>query len=360
MKNVNVVLNVQRLIKENQNWKEIIQNKPYCITLKENANYILLKYSQIDSDFKNDIVRECRGVIFRKSDMKPVCIPFYKFGNYGENYADDIDWNTAQVQEKIDGSLIKVWFDKEWHISTNGNIDAFESGLSNNVKYKNYGELFLSCITWERISQLNPHYTYMFELVSPYNHIVLKYDKTEIYHIGTRNNDTLQEIDVDIGIQKPQRFPLYTLDDCITSASMFDKHEGYVVVDKYYHRIKVKNPTYVRMHHMINNHTVTIKRLIEIINENEISEFVSYFPNYAVDIYNIQEKIDYIKSEIDDKIKMLKNMEINNKKELAFTIKDSKIKDALFLWYDGKINNGDEYWKRLTVNRKESLVQLVK
>lgn len=48
-------------------------------------------------------------------------MPYKKFFNFGEDCAATIDWNTAKVQEKIDGSLISLyWYDDSWHISSTG------------------------------------------------------------------------------------------------------------------------------------------------------------------------------------------------------------------------------------------------
>lgn len=44
-------------LNENSNWKEILTNPPYNITVKEDGEYILLKYSQIDSDLSNELVK---------------------------------------------------------------------------------------------------------------------------------------------------------------------------------------------------------------------------------------------------------------------------------------------------------------
>ena len=139
------MLSVEKFIWENENWRELLQDFPYYLSVVDDEKYFLLKYQQTKSDFNNDIVKECRGIIFNTTTLKPVCVPFFKFGNYGESYADEIDWNTAKVQEKIDGSLIKLWYDNEWHISTNGTIDASNADILNCVLYKNFKELFLSC-----------------------------------------------------------------------------------------------------------------------------------------------------------------------------------------------------------------------
>lgn len=50
-------------IKQNkENWKEVLQQPPYSLIVKENENYVLLKYNQLESDLSNPIVQECRGV----------------------------------------------------------------------------------------------------------------------------------------------------------------------------------------------------------------------------------------------------------------------------------------------------------
>ena len=144
-----MTLAVLKFIEENQTtWREKLAEKPYSITIKDDGNYTILSYSQIHSDFKEQICRECRGLIIKAAvkgfccvrddyqggfplhctpDIKyiPVCVGFYKFGNYGQDYCPEIDWPSARVQEKLDGSLIRVWFDADtWHISTNNVIDA--------------------------------------------------------------------------------------------------------------------------------------------------------------------------------------------------------------------------------------------
>lgn len=141
-------LKLVEFIENNKDWKELLSANPFCISIQEQDGFILFKYSQVDSDFSNEVVRECRGLILN-AKFKPVCVPFFKFGNYGESYCPDIDWTSARVQEKVDGSLIKVWFyDGKWRVSTNGTIDAYKSEIGQpifsllEIPFKTFGELF--------------------------------------------------------------------------------------------------------------------------------------------------------------------------------------------------------------------------
>lgn len=79
----------------------------YGISSKRHPQYnelILLKYSQIESDFSKQIVCECRGIILNENDNWNIVSQAYKkFFNLGESLAAEIDWSTAKCFEKVDG-----------------------------------------------------------------------------------------------------------------------------------------------------------------------------------------------------------------------------------------------------------------
>jgi len=273
--------------------KALVTAPPYNLIIAEYEEFYLLKYSQIESDMGQPLCQECRGIILRKSDHKIVCHPFHKFFNHGEGHAAKIDWNTARVQEKIDGSLIKVWrHENDFRISSNGCIEATEAKIPNG---NSLGDLFLFAahnqeLMWDKIL---PDHTYMFELISPYNKGVISYPKTAIYHIGTREHSTEQEKEIDLGIQKPREYSFNSFDDMLEASQKLPfSEEGYVVVDANYNRIKVKSPAYVAAHHLKNNGILTPKRFLAIVLDNEINEFISYFPEFEEKTTEAKEKLD--------------------------------------------------------------------
>ena len=246
----------------------------YDIKIKREGELAIFNYS-IGGDFYNPIVQEARGIIIDVVDLEVVCWPFRKFGNHTEGYADKIDWESARVQEKIDGSIIKLWYHKKrrvWTFSTNGVIFAKNARLEKGGGC--YGEVILSTENMKDIAfwQLNEDYTYIFELVSPQTRIVIPYEKAMLYHLGTRNNITGEEYDLDIGIQKPKSYPLTSLEDCIYAAKVLNKTdakevnlEGFVVVDKFWHRVKVKSPAYLTMHHVFMTGDMTKKECVYLL-----------------------------------------------------------------------------------------------
>lgn len=329
-------------IREHSNWEELLSTPPYCLKIKRDCGYVMFSYSQLESDFTNELVRECRGIILDEKTLSPVCVPFFKFGNFGESYVPQIEWKSARTQEKIDGSLIKVWFDDGlWHVSTNGNICADKAVLEKtdlfdeNCAYNTFGDLFAAAKEKAELDfdALDKDCTYMFELVSPYNKVVIMYDDLDIYHIGTRNNKTLQELNIDIGIKKPREFDLNSLDACIAaSKDLPASKEGYVVVDKYFNRIKIKNPAYVALHHIKNGGDPNLLSFIEVLRKNETEEFLTYFPEFKSRIAECESKIASILTELQNNLNGLIGRTFETQKDFALEVKNKRFCAFYFDW----------------------------
>ncbi|MDR2670507.1 MAG: hypothetical protein LBC26_02145 [Oscillospiraceae bacterium] len=339
-----MTLAVTNFIHANRDWETLLADAPYYVKTKRDGGFVLLRYDQIRSDFMQPLVRECRGIILDESDeYRPVCVPFFKFGNYGESYVPDIDWSSATVQEKIDGSFIKLWNRRgAWRVSSNGEIDArnahINSALLTGTGRYNLYDLFTEAWakTGVEMAALDPDNTYMFELTSPHNRIVVRYDETRIHHIGTRNHTTLQEIDADIGIAKPRVFPLGTLEACIASAKELDDDaEGYVVVDKHYNRVKVKSPLYVSLNHLVQG-TTTRGNIVAILQKGEQEEFLAYFPEYNGVFGEITDKISAFAERQDKLFAEIAAVKYETRKDLAAVVTKTECPACLFALMDGK------------------------
>lgn len=177
-----------RFIRDNADWESKLTKPPYCIKLKKDKDLCLFKYDAYASDFHSPEVQEARGIIINTKTCDVVCWPFRKFANYTEDYADTIDWQSARVTEKINGSIMKLWFDHQtgkWQISTDNVIDASKAFLRN--YHDGSGTMISFKTLFDTASQgkldydrLDPDETYIFELVSPINTIVIQYRNHDI------------------------------------------------------------------------------------------------------------------------------------------------------------------------------------
>eukprot|EP01125_Pyxidicula_operculata_P006706 TRINITY_DN2304_c0_g1_i1.p1 TRINITY_DN2304_c0_g1~~TRINITY_DN2304_c0_g1_i1.p1 ORF type:complete len:1245 (+),score=308.37 TRINITY_DN2304_c0_g1_i1:1-3735(+) len=254
-------------------------------------NLVQLSYSQTGSPVEDPLVQECRGLVLdTKNSFKVVCFPYKKFFNFGESNAHPINWQTAQVYEKIDGSLAVLYHYKdEWHVSSS----SIPDGSGTIAKDMTFAQLFWNI--WKSMNYTLPMDTkcsYMFEMVSKHNPIVVKPQRECIILHGVRDNITYQEIDPDVvavahGWESVPKYHFTDISNVVDHARTLSPslHEGYVVCDDNWNRVKIKSPQYVSLSHINSTSSMNKRNMLEIVRSNEGSEFLVHFPQYR-DLYN--------------------------------------------------------------------------
>ena len=373
-----------KFIKENNNWKELLKEAPYFLTIKEDNHYYLLKYNQLNSDFSNEIVKECRGLIIDRQTLEPIALSFKKFWEVENELADTIDWSSAKVQEKCDGSKILCFYDKyenKWQIATSGELNAYKATVSDFGL--TFGDLFDKALiensyTHEGfVSNLLPNYCYTFELVSLENRVVVRYKKPDLYFIGVRNTETFEEMapkkyEENFGflIKTPNEYPLTTLEECIEATKQMSyNQEGYVVVDNNWNRIKIKSPAWKLVSHIRGEGILTQKKILQIIEMNNKKKILQIYPEWKPYIDKIETKIRLYKHDIYNAIDDLKDYVEENElypdskehcKKVVEYITEywEPYKDYLIKWF--KLNHivyfVDTEWNKLSTSRKIELL----
>lgn len=357
-------------ISNNSNWEELLAQK--CVKVKYKDNLAIFNYELnmgidlgINIDFLDPVVRECRGIVVDLNTNKIICHPFDKFGNYTEYYADDIDWSTARVQDKIDGSLVKLyWYNGQWNWATNGMIDAKDAPTSSS-RYSTFEDLIKSAVNYKDIPfwSLDKDSTYMFELTSPENRIVIEYNYTQLWHLGTRHNKSGIELDVNIGIIKPNEYPLKSLDDCIIAVEKLNKYdrcdyEGFVVVDKNYHRVKIKSMSYLTVHRLKDSGgSLTKRRMIELITAHtNVDKLCEDFPNEACVIYWYKYQMAKLEKQVTSFVAFARSLweeYEHDRKAFALQIKDERLKGFGF----DAIDNMDKSPREIIYGAKLSTIE---
>lgn len=373
-------LEILEFIKHNENWQEQLAEKPYCVNVKWDGNYFLLTYNQIKSDFKNKVVQQCRGSVFKyeNGEYTCVCMPFYKFGNYSESYSKDFDWSGAYVTEKIDGSLVNLWYDNgEWHWSTRGCVDA-RKAYTNREQTDSIYDRINSIVSgnYSFLDKLDKSNIYMFEIVYPNMRTIVKHDNQCLNLIGIRNMNTLQEQDINLIYELyaevfeqlgcfgvPCIYKLNSLNDCIDFLkSVNQNNEGFVAVDKEFRRIKIKSPAYLSALSITRGNKVDDEAVISMIRGGVIDDFLAYNDNRPEIIEKIEKLIekynkllDLMKSEYES-TKDSFNLE---RKDFSKIIKPKVdiVKAYLFKCYSGEDMSVDEYLDSIS-NR--TIVQSIK
>lgn len=333
----------------------------YSIAVRRHPEWpelVLLKYDQIASAMGESIVQDCRGLILDESnDWALVSLAFRKFFNHGEGNAAAIDWSTARVQEKLDGSLCVVyWWKGAWRVATSGTPDA-GGNVGNGHIARKFSDLFWS--TFKDMGLPLPTDTalcYAFELTAPENRVVVRHLDRRLTLIGVRDVDANREVPVeDFAHLFPvvQSFPLQSFADVTETFRTMNPlaQEGYVVVDADFNRVKVKHPGYVALHHMRDGFGP--RRIVEVIRSGESDEVLAAFPEFEADMRATFAAFGSLVQEIEADYARLAHIPVDgpaSQKAFALEATKSRVSGYLFQRRNGRVKDAREYLATMQIN----------
>lgn len=143
----------------------------------------------------------------------------------------------------------------------------------------------------ELTTNLDKRSTYCFELTTPYNRIVVNYPDNRITLLSVRDLRSMQEMDPKqiqhlsaLGIPIVQAHTYSTLDELLTWVSSLNpmEHEGVVVRDANFNRIKVKNAAYVAYNKVRDTLAASERNCVELILAEKDDDVVAFLPEEIV------------------------------------------------------------------------------
>eukprot|EP00759_Apiculatamorpha_spiralis_P009861 PhF_6_TR16970/c0_g1_i2/m.25640 len=268
--------------------------KKYSLRSRKHAKHpnLVLFHYDFQCKFTDLVNQECRGLIVDTSDpaYPLVCLPYTKFFNHAEKISGGvaskaIDWKTAIVTEKLDGSIASLYYyGGEWHVASS-NVPDGSANLS--ASGETFSQIFFDI--WQSLRYPLPTDTskvYLFEMLTNKNRIVCTVKEEAIILHGVRCMKTLQEerpepIALQHGWAVVPVHPIRSLEEAIAFVKERPpfEHEGVVVCDAKFRRVKVKSPHYTAVALLSNQkHATNYQRMLHIIRIGESSEFLSYYP----------------------------------------------------------------------------------
>jgi RNA ligase len=209
----------------------------------------------------DDTTRAARGLVLNRHTGEVIAKPWPKFFNLSEH--DAIPDGPAHVVEKMDGSLgIVFHYDGRWHIATRGSFTSEQAQYA---------------ARWIADMDFPQGYTHLFEIIYPYNRIVVDYSDFEgLVYLESISLATGEPSDVvewsyraaRIGVMRPEELPQHK-----------DNAEGYVLYwQQHDFRVKVKFDEYVRLHKIMTEYS--IKRLWEHVSSGgDLASMISGVPD---------------------------------------------------------------------------------
>ena len=244
------------------------------------------KYDQISSPKFDPIVRDCRGIVLEDGTWNVVAKPFRRFYNAGED-PGEFEWSDSSCTAKEDGSLILLYhYAGDWHVNTSGSFGLGRCGTAS----RSWRDVFWEVSNLD-LRRLDPTFTYIFELCTPYNRVVRGYPESTVFLLAMFDaiyleelwHGAVQEEAKKIGVGSPEVFTFATQDeitDFLEERSKTDPtFEGIVARDRYDRRLKIKSKSYVRLHRMLDNgNLMRWDRIVPVVLAGEAGEVLAYFP----------------------------------------------------------------------------------
>lgn len=368
--------------------KSILESMDICVRTEIGSNkktYIHLDYG-IKSPKDNPMVKECRGLVLDGETFNVVRIGFYRFLNWGETYCDSFNWDlkTSPIfcEEKCDGSLMILHYIPGigWNVGTRGRVfpDAKIQGFD-----ITFPQLFWSVFNKSNMKFIdsNRNIQYVFEICSPLNRIVKRYEKPVLYltNAWRIQNDTLHEIstpsDLDafankIDVMRPKSYFFNSIESVLSFVKSLKTDDEGIVIKQFndeenrYHRAKIKSENYISLHNI--TFARSLNNLLKLVlNESRASlnDFPEYLKPFDI-IYNtIQNWCLEAEKTFINAIPLYDTDgdEKNRKKEFALAVKDSEFGKFCFAKLnDRNLSARDFISSNLTSGKIKNIISSMK
>jgi hypothetical protein len=388
---------------ETHSFRELQEQHGVYASFSKSGHKFSLNYDQIEAKEADPLAQECRGLILAllpqnqcgeltlqgvplaipnlylpdgkiNMDLVPgktrvLAFPMKRFFNESQGAAAPIDWNDPQLKifEKLDGSLIIVYYDwiaQAWYAATRSVPEAdllMDNGIFT------FRTLFEKAIketlnlSWlDFTDKLDKYVTYCFELTTPYNQIVVKYPDCRVTLIAAR--DVSLGLEIPLDITAFERFPrarTYAFTDIKqvlewVSAQNPLEHEGVVVMDSQFHRIKVKNANYLALNKIRDTLATSSRNCVELILAEKDDDVMAVLPEaIANNLRNIkkgiQKAIKFYDEAYQELIKQANEVKPGDRKTFALLITQNTYQGykmwaaPFFHMFDGKSNSMKDF-----------------
>jgi hypothetical protein len=315
-------------------FRELEDEHGVCARPNSRFDKFSLNYDQILAKSGNALMEQCRGMVIRPSreqteqflhdearrggaplstakwrdrvvgDCELLAWPMNRFYNHGDVAAAGVDWSDPElrVYEKLDGTCCIVYWDElhgQWHVGTRSVPEADLPIRKDDMSIGNmtFRDLFFKALIetreansgqkldwvpsdFDQVVHLNKELTYVFELTSPHNRIVVRYDEPRvtllaIRHTASGNESVIEELQLQ-HVNRPQRWKLSEPKALAAFVEAADpsKLEGAVVVDSNFNRQKVKSRAWVLSSKAKDLVTVSKRSAVEAIIRGTIDDVI--------------------------------------------------------------------------------------
>ena len=275
--------------------------KELGLNCKIHNDTIIVKYPKNLKYSKHDYILKSRGIIIDFTNKKILNHSIEGCSDYNY-FKDNFNWDDIVIEECIDGTLINLYYNNKWCVSTKFCIDADESKFRNN---KTFRQLFDS-VAKDIYSYLDKSYTYSFLLQHIDCRNVTPITRNKIYHLESTNNVTGDKVQITLpDTLNPNvlKFGKYKELNKL-NVNSFDELEekvnelswtkpGFMLYTKdRKYKCKLENLNYNNVNTLVSNQTNVNYIVIDAMyTKNNLPELIKYYPEFTKNAIDINQRM---------------------------------------------------------------------
>jgi len=311
------MLNVQNYLLSHSLADLIREHGVYHRFSSQNPKKFSLSYDQLEAKDGDPIVEECRGLILRTQvpttnvnavvgQTEVMALPMGRFYNFGQGAAAPVDMNSPDTYfcEKLDGTLCIVYNDPDlgkFCVATRSVPDA-------DLPMDGFGTQTFSDLFWKAFlasggtvralcnfmsKQNATDITFCFELCTPDNQVVVKYNDYRVYLLAVRDwlgsEYAPEQVAAQLHLMAAPTFHFGNTEEMINFVSSRNPstNEGIVVCQRRgtsYSRVKVKNPGYMALSKIRDSVAKSPRAVMEIILLGQEDDVMPLVPPHVQEV----------------------------------------------------------------------------
>ena len=248
-------LEVQNYLRQGKSFEDLERELGVEAVKHPEFDIYILSYSQINSPKTHTITRECRSLVIKgkTNNYNIVSLCMKRFYNLDEviSIQKHFNWDNYQALFKEDGSLLTIKYHKDYGllVRTRSSWASNICGISN----RTWKDLSLECLTNSQLNFMkeNNNLTFVFELCSPWNQVVVYHEKPKLVLLTIINDNTGNEwfigntnaLAQTYSFNRPECFHFKSIEDLYKYVNLMELEkqvaEGFVLTDNKLMRLRI-------------------------------------------------------------------------------------------------------------------------
>ena len=309
-------MELQSFISENNNYSDLFKKEGLKVVKYKNLLLVKNYYDKpLSYTDENDYWKMyCRGAVIDTLTNKVVCLPPVKSIEY-DTISDDSSYLGSEIQYLIDGTMINLFYHKEWLLSTRSEI----GGKNKWTDKKSFKQMFDECLDKNfDYDKLDKDCCYSFVMRHKDNRNVSPIKENKLFLVEAydlKKNERLNISKVNLDIEKINNISFNDLID-------FNSYEikGYTIKDgnKRYKKI---NPLFEKVKDLKPNMNNDFLNYIELRKKGNLKEYLRYFSEYSKQFDEYRNKIHKLSNELYNNYKNCYVFKKIERKEIPYHLK---------------------------------------